>query len=155
MDLTAKSIIISPFSARYPDGQASAKNYGRWNEVIKGLKARGYFVIQIGVEGEPDINADQRFNNLNFKSLISLLNKCHTWIASDNFFPHFAHYYGKKGIVLWGRSDPLIFGYPENINLLKSRSNLREEQFKWWRETPHDNSVFVDAKQVLDALDTL
>jgi hypothetical protein len=59
---------------------------------------------------------------------------------------------GKKGIVLWSVSDPLIYGHPENINLLKDRSCLSENQILWWEYVEHDPAKFVRPEAVKDAL---
>ena len=84
--------------------------------------------------------------------LASLIKECRIWISCDSFIQHFAWDLGKKGIVLWGPSDPLIFGHPENINLLKDRSYLVEDQFIWWEATEHQNERFVEPEIVLKHL---
>jgi ADP-heptose:LPS heptosyltransferase len=82
-------------------------------------------------------------------TLGELLSKCETWISVDNFFPHLANLYGKKGIVLWGQSDPNIFGYQYNLNLLKSRSYLREKQFDIWEACEPKEDAFLTPQEVL------
>jgi hypothetical protein len=54
----------------------------------------------------------------------------------------------------FGQSDPNIFGYPGNINLLKDRSYLRPEQFlHWWHETVfYKEDAFVSAETVTETL---
>jgi hypothetical protein len=46
----------------------------------------------------------------------------------------------------------LIFGHPENINLLKDRNNLVENQFLWWENTEHDANKFVSPEIVIESL---
>ena len=87
--------------------------------------------------------------NLSIAVLRELLWQCRTWIGVDSFFQHLGWDEGKKGIVLWGPSDPLIFGHPENINLLKARSHLVKNQFLWWEATEYQNDRFVKPKEVL------
>ena len=74
-------------------------------------------------------------------------------IGCDSFFQHLGWLEKKQGIVLWSVSDPLIFGHPENINLLKNRANLGE-QFLWWENTPYDETKFVSPEDVLKFLQT-
>ena len=81
-----------------------------------------------------------------------LINECQTWISCDSMFQHLGWDCQKKGIVLWSVSDPLIFGHPENINLISSRDNLAPNQFLWWDDTPHDPNKFVAPDVVLKAL---
>ena len=85
----------------------------------------------------------------------ALLRECDAWISCDSFFQHLGWDEGKRGIVLWSVSDPLIFGHPENINLLKDRENLAKNQFLWWEYTEHDPDKFVQPSEVLSALTSL
>jgi hypothetical protein len=64
-----------------------------------------------------------------------------------------AWYYNKSGIVLWGQSDPRIFGHIENINLLKNNRYLRKDTFGTWGNVPYDAEAFVSPAEVLDALE--
>jgi hypothetical protein len=59
---------------------------------------------------------------------------------------------GKPGIVLWSVSDPLIYGHPENINLLKGREYLAPNQFLWWENYEHQNDAFVMPQEVVKHL---
>lgn len=72
-------------------------------------------------------------------------------ITTDSFIPHFIEYHkiDKKVIVLWGKSDPLIFGYEKNINLLKDRKYLKPQQFQWWRDEPINPEVFVSPISIM------
>lgn len=91
---------------------------------------------------------------LSEKELIDLTNWCDVWVTIDSFFPHFVQYHKlKPGIVIWGKSDPKIFGYEENVNLLRHPRYLREEQFKWWQSEKYDKDVFVSPSKIKDAID--
>lgn len=108
-------------------------------------------IVQVGVEGEPRLVEDFR-KNLPLNALKNLILECDTWISCDSFLQHFAWDLGKPGIVLWSVSDPNIFGHPENINLLKCRSYLRQGQFLWWADEPYNPEAFVSPEVVLKAL---
>lgn len=118
-----------------PGNVQNAKSYPYWERFLK--LANKYEVKTInGIL--PD------------KEIIGLINWCDIWISIDSFLPHLAHYHKlKRGIVLWGQSDPNIFGYPTNINLLKDRKYLRPDQFKWWKDEPHNPEVFVTPEEIL------
>lgn len=105
-------------------------------------------IIQVGIEGEEQLTDDFR-KNLPLSELRQLLDECRTWISCDSFFQHFAWDHGKPGIVLWSVSDPLIFGHPENINLLKDRNNLAANQFLWWEFTEHNKDFFVSPNEII------
>jgi ADP-heptose:LPS heptosyltransferase len=142
-------IIISPYSKSLKNGKENPKNYPYWEEVLKQIKEP---VIQIGITGEKQLCEDFRVN-LSFDELRVLLQECRTWIGCDSFFQHFAWKEGKKGIVLFSRSDPLIFGHPENINLLKNRNCLTKLQFITWEEQEYVSDAFVDPNEVIKALE--
>lgn len=138
-------ILISPFAQKLRNGERNAKNYPFWEELVTKIEEP---IVQIWTSWEEKLVRDFRAG-LSFKELSSLLKECRVWIGVDSFFQHFAWYEGKYGIVLWGRSDPNIFGHKENINLLKSRDNLRENQFDIWENVPYDPSVFHDPDTIL------
>jgi len=150
-----KTILISPWSRNAPNGQKCAKNYPFWPEVIALLKEKGFKTICVSVDGEDAIPADITLNNLPILQLKKCLNECDAWISVDNFFHHFASYYNKKGVAIFSKSDPLIFGSPENINLLKSRSFLRKNQFNFWDNEPLDKNSFVSPQTVVDSVISL
>jgi hypothetical protein len=141
-------IIISPYTKKLLSGKQNPKNYPYWEELIVGINEP---IIQVGVEGEKQLVADFR-KNLPVSELRKLIGECRTWISCDSFFQHLGWDEGKQGIVLWSVSDPLIYGHPENINLLKDRSYLSPNQFLWWEFTEHKNERFVKPKEVLKYL---
>jgi len=141
-------IIISPYSQKLRTGKLNPKNYPYWKELIALINEP---IVQVGVEDEEQLVEDFR-KNLPLDELRQLIQTCRTWIGVDSFFQHLAWDEGKKGIVLWGPSDPIIFGHPENINLLKDRSYLVENQFLWWEATEHQNERFVEPHIVLEYL---
>ena len=149
-----QKIIISPYSKPLLNGKPNAKNFPSWKELVALLIQEGYEVIQVGTLGEEIIpGASSIVLGAPLSSLKDLISEALTWISVDNFFPHFATLVcHKKGIVLWGKSDPVIFGDSSNFNLLKSRDCLRKEQFKWWETEEYDPSVFVSPEDVVKVL---
>lgn len=141
-------IIISPYAKKLLSGKQNPKNYPYWNELIALINEP---IIQVGIEGEQQLVPDFR-KNLPIAELRKLIRECRTWISCDSFFQHLAWDEKKPGIVLWSVSDPLIFGHPENINLLKSRSYLAPNQFLWWEYVEHKNERFVEPQEVIQYL---
>jgi hypothetical protein len=141
-------IIISPYSKALINGKQNPKNYPYWKELIEMIDEP---IIQVGIEGEKQLVPDFR-KNLPITELRKLIQECRIWISCDSFFQHLGWDEGKKGIVLWGVSDPLIYGHPENINLLADRKYLVENQFLWWEFVEHRNERFVKPKIVLEHL---
>jgi hypothetical protein len=145
-------IIISPYSKKLINGKQNPKNYPYWEELIDLIKKNlNEPIVQVGITGEQQLVGDFR-QNLRISELRKLINECRTWVACDSFFQHLCWDEGKEGIVLWGVSDPLIYGHPENINLLADRKYLVENQFLWWEFVEHRNERFVKPKIVLEHL---
>mgnify|MGYP003345261826 CR=1 FL=1 len=143
-------IIISPYSKRLINGKVNPKNYPFWKEFLS-LLPSDLKVVQVGIEGEDQLVSDFR-KNLSLDSLKDLIRECDTWVSCDSFFQHLAWSEGKKGVVLWSVSDPVIYGHPENVNLLKSRDFLSENQFLWWEATEHQAERFVTPIEVFNYL---
>jgi ADP-heptose:LPS heptosyltransferase len=141
-------IVISPYSRPLSNGKNNPKNYPFWEELISMIKEP---IVQIGVEGEMQLVKDFR-KGLPISQLKELLRECRTWISCDSFFQHLAWVEKKKGIVLWSVSDPLIYGHPENTNLLKDRKYLAGNQFLWWEAYDHNAEIFVSAREVFKCL---
>ena len=141
-------IIIAPFAKELRNGKENPKNYPFWEELISLIKEP---IVQVGIEGEKQLVPDFR-KNLSILELRQLIQECRTWVGIDSFFQHLAWDENKKGIVLWGPSDPNIFGHPENINLLKDRKYLVPNQFLWWEATEHQAERFVTPIEVFNYL---
>lgn len=144
-------IIISAWSRGTSDGKPSPKNYPHWERVAMGLMARGHEVMQVACKGEPGIAGTAREDDLPFACIAEILKVCETWIAVDNFFPHLAWTEGEPGVAIFGSSDPIIFGHPENTNLLKDRRYLRKWQFRHWSQETYNPDIFVAPDVVIAA----
>ncbi len=148
-----KKIIISPYSRKLLNGKNNPKNYPYWNSVCLLLKFKGYEIVQIGVEGEEIVDGvNEVMFNLSFLQLEKLVLKCKGWISVDNFFQHFCYLLNKPGVVIFGPSDPLIFGHFLNINLLKDRMFLREDQFNLWDSCEFKEERFIEPLSVVNAV---
>lgn len=150
--LDKKIIVIAPFAQKLPGGKTNPKDYPYWEEVVSTLRRSGAYVIQVGVAGEPMVGADETRINPTVESLKELVDQCDTFISVDTFFQHFATYYGKRGVVIFSQSDPKIFGHITNINLLKSETYLRGNQFEFWHNAPYVKEAFVLGNQVVEAV---
>jgi hypothetical protein len=141
-------IIIAPYAKALMSGKTNPKNYPFWKELVAMIDDP---IIQVGVAGEEPLVEDCRFD-LPIAEVRKLVRQCDTWISCDSFLQHLGWDEGKRGLVLWSVSDPLIYGHPENVNLLKDRSSLAENQFLWWEAVEHNPDHFVSPETVLAAL---
>ena len=145
--MDSKLVIISPYSRPLRNGKQNPKDYPYWDGLIKKLHDHNYTVLQVGVKEEKQL-IDNCKMNLPLSELRKLLDSCYFWISVDNFFPHFASYYGKPGVVIFGKSDPDIFGHDENYNILKNKNFLRKRQFDVWEAENYDIHVFPTVDEV-------
>lgn len=141
-------ILLSPYSRITPKGEPSPKNYPYFEEVVNGMPDVQFY--QIGSVGEPVISGVRRhFLGRNMKFIKGLIDECTTFLAVDNFLPHMCHYYKKHGVVIFSRSDPSIFGYPENLNIYKDKRYFRKNQFDFWGQKDYDKDAFVNPAEVI------
>jgi ADP-heptose:LPS heptosyltransferase len=141
-------IIISPYAKKLTNDKENPKNYPYWKELIALIDEP---IVQVGIESEKQLVKDFRVN-LSIPELRQLIAECRIWIGVDSFFQHLAWDCGKPGIVLWSVSNPLIFGHPENTNLLKSEKYLAQNQFLWWNLTDYNAEAFVKPEKVIKYL---
>lgn len=144
-------IIISPYSQKLKSGKTNPKNFPYWKKVVQQLNDLNHTVIQIGVTGEEKIDGVTDFAvDKDLKTLTDLVKSADLWISVDNFFPHFCNTINSNGIVIFSRSDPKIFGYEKNINILKDTRFLRSDQFGIWEQSEYDIVTFVEPNVVID-----
>jgi ADP-heptose:LPS heptosyltransferase len=143
-------VIVHPYARKLRNGMPNPKTFHEWPELISLINKD---VIQIGTEEENRIpGVISFFKDLSLEVLKHLLSECEFWIAVDSFLPHLAHIVGKPGVVIWSVSDPNIFGYPENLNLIKSREYLRPNQYGIWEESSYNPNAFLSAEEIYNAI---
>jgi len=130
-------VVISRGVRPLRNGNRSAKDYPYWEELISLLKEK-YDVAE--VVKEP------------LDKLEKMLKEAKHVICCDSFLQHFCWHVGVKAIVLWGTSDPLIFGHAENLNILKDEKYLRKNQFDTWEAEPYNPDAFVKPEEVIKYL---
>ncbi len=147
-------ILIAPYSAVMRNGKKNPKNYPieYWKKLIELLSNEE--IIQIGVNGDEKLVSDCRLG-LHMSEIKKLIDKCELFVCVDTFLQHMAHFYGKTGVVIFSQSDPKIFGYPENINLLKDERHLREKQFWMWEQCSYKGNSFINPQIVYESVQKL
>ena len=147
------TILYAPFAARAPSlkGQPSPKDYPHPKELAILLHRNGHSVVQVGGGQDEQVTPDFR-KDLPFKEVGELINNFSTAICVDSYLQHHCWYLGKKAIVLWGMSDPEIFGHKEHTNLLQDRKYLRSNQFDLYYTNQYCSEAFVPPERVLEEL---
>ena len=146
-------ILISPYSRKLKNNKPNPKDYPFFPELIKELRSLNIYIIQIGVDGETKLeNVNEYQFNLSLKELEKLTLYVDTFISVDNFYPHFCNLINKSGIVIFSQSNPDIFSYKTNINLLKDIKYLRNNQFSTWEETQFNIEAFIPPEIIIQNL---
>lgn len=149
------NILLTPYGSLRKDGKNNAKNYPYFAEVIDIVKKSipnvnfiqpitGQGIIKGATPAIMDLKEVENF----------LLEKAHTWLSVDTFTQHMVNSlpFIKPGVVVFGPSDPELFGYRYNVNLLKSRNCLIPNQYQTWNEIDYNKDVFIDPEKVAIAL---
>ena len=93
-------------------------NKESWVKLVKYL-SKNYYVIQLGGRGEEQIPgcAWYMLGGCSLRQSAALIKNCLTYVTIDSFTNHVGASVGKPGIVLFGRSNPVIAGHTINKNL--------------------------------------
>jgi len=138
-----------------------------WEKLVPILRKMGFLVWQVGISGEEKIEGcDSYLFDIDYRNVIAILDRCATWIGVDSFLSHAGHAIGKPGIVLFGPSDPKIFGHNTNLNIYHSNSCLhksclkgREAKFQWLSHEfdceSHECMKSITADEIVAELDSL
>ncbi len=148
-------LLFAPYAARGPSlgGKPSPKDYPNPKELCE-LLEKDHEVIQMAGNDDPQVAKDVR-RNLPHEQVCELIRWSDTGVCVDSYLQHAFWEVGKPAIVLFGISDPIIFGHPENINLLRDRKYLRPQQFDLYYQNQYCNEAFVSPEEVVKALDEL
>ncbi len=143
-------IVISPWAKQLPDNKWNPKNYPWWPQLIALLPQP---IVQVGVGGEQQLVPDFR-TNLNLQELATLIHTSSFWISCDSFVQHYAWDLGKPGVVLWGPSNPIIYGHPENMNITKGAQFQSADQFLMWHLIENRTDWWYSPDQVVQQIKT-
>lgn len=145
-------VLLSLFSRNLRTEKTNPKNYPFSVELVNQLKKAGFYTVQVKISVDQQLPVDEVHSDLATKALALVIKDCDTFVCVDNFIQHYATFLGKRGVVIFSRSDPKIFGHPTNTNLLKGRQYLRDRQFATWEEDEFVKESFVSPEVVVKAL---
>lgn len=147
-----KQIIIFPYPADLPSGEVNPKTFPYWKQFVEIANKEGYEVIQVSpltalkIEGVKIVTGF-----LPSEAIINLVRKSEFYVTVDSFAQHLLNPF-ISGYVIWAFSDPAIFGYRNNVNIIKSDKYLRKEQFKNWESIPNYEEAYFKAEEVWDII---
>jgi ADP-heptose:LPS heptosyltransferase len=90
-----------------------------WNELVRQMP--GYTFIQVGLDQDEKVEGavDLR-GKTNFREAMALIKYAKSFAGVNSAFSHVTNAFDIPGVVLFGASNPLIWGHPNNINIYKS-----------------------------------
>lgn len=93
-------------------------------EFVNNFKAKypGVEVLQVRLPNEPLLQNVIPVTGSVFRFLFPLMPKCVTFVAIDSFLQHLSAAFNKKGVVLWGATDPKKLGWSHNVNIYNENS---------------------------------
>lgn len=151
-----KTVLISPYSKVLRNGERNPKSYEHWERLLAMLHDDGWHITQLIFGGEPKLQgADAVMKNVPFGEQERLLKHFKTWISVDNYFHHLAVTTNKPGVVIFTRSDPVIYGHKENVNLLRDRKYLRYDQYGIWEQCNYIADASIEPEKVFDAVNNI
>jgi hypothetical protein len=111
---TKKIAVIAPAS----DSPRKTAHPLHWHYLVEKLINQGIFVIQVGSLNDIYIKgAYSLLGLLTNEQLVMLIKKSRVVIAVDNFIIHISYMVQTPAVVLWGPTDPDIYGYGNQVNL--------------------------------------
>src|SRR3989338_4160 len=100
-----------------------------WIDLVQLLRKEGLFVLQLGKHQDTHIKGAYSLLGVTSPAqAIGLACRCSAIVTVDNFFVHVAHLVGVPAVVVWGPTDPHVYGYPEQIHLKGSREYCQERE---------------------------
>lgn len=145
-------IFLAPFTNKRIDGKPHAKEYPFWEELLNLITIQDE-VYQYVMPGDKEL-VKSVIPHVPFKDFFNIVKEMDTFLCVDSYLPHFmnCHFPDKRGFVLFGPSDPTIWGYQQNFNLTNGRSFWRPNQFETWNQWEANPESHVNPLDVYSAI---
>lgn len=139
--------LARPLVAVAPSGKITTKipnkfyEFEKWQKLAALLKKADITVIQVGDKREgPLLEGAINYRNLGYRKTASVLRRCDAVITHVSGIMHLATAVGTPCITIYGGTeDPLVSGYPCNINITTDLPCA-----PCWLEKPCDKPVCKD-----------
>jgi hypothetical protein len=125
-------------------------------------------VINFALPKEAEISGVVQMD-FNARIWSGLVRECATFLAIDSSLQHMSAFFEKKGVVMWGATNPLTFGWPHNMNLENNKCGLNDYHCQrpyfvpsvdirvngvpW--ECPNKICMKFDSKELLEKVESL
>jgi hypothetical protein len=144
-------IILQPYAAIPKNATELGKNPKDWpyfNELVAAMPEHEF--VQIGFGDKPIVGAEQFVGTRN--DILRLLRDADTFVCVDTWLQHLATLHAaKRGVVIFTRSQPYMFGHRSNINLLKSYMYVLSPYIRW-DAIDYTSAAFIGVDKVIQAI---
>jgi len=90
-----------------------------WHQLCQLLQQKlGLKIGQLGSSNDPEIPGVEKINAPCIRHAIAALKASRLFIGLDSVFNHASKAVNKQSIILWGSTNPVAYGYSQNINLV-------------------------------------
>jgi len=113
----SKPIIFLNAMSQHPEKNMPVDLY---EDLVRRL-SRAFHIIQFEQDGSPHADVELVMPTPGIRRAAALIKRLHCVVTVDSFPGHLAHAVGTPAIVLFGPSNPSVFGHPSNYNI---RSNI-------------------------------
>jgi ADP-heptose:LPS heptosyltransferase len=125
----------------------------KWAELVAQLPQ--YTFIQIGHSDEPEVKGaiDWR-GKTSLREALCLVKHATSFLGVDSIHSHATNAFDIPGVVLFGDSDPAIFGHDNNINIYKGLSCSPCFNVMWGSRCPYSNECMklIEVEEVKEAV---
>lgn len=146
-----KNIIIMHIHSR--SSQNHHWSHNKWVELIREMP--DYTFVQLGLPDELHVEGaiDLR-GKTSLREAFALIKCADSFVGIDSNFSHVTNAFDIPGVVLFGDSDPLLWGHENNINIYKKVECSPCYYYLWNEKCPYDHSCMtsISVREVKEAL---
>lgn len=117
-ELPEKYITISP-GCDQNVGLMKLWSKGNWQTLESMLLHEGYNIIYLSDKASPQILESKKTVCKNLIDMLLILQQASLNVSNEGGSIHLAHAVGTKSVVLFGPTNPELYGYADNINIYK------------------------------------
>lgn len=91
--------------------------FNNWDKLIRSMPE--YTFIQLGLKDELKVKQAVDLRGTTFREALAFIKHARGFVGVNSSFSHATNAFGIPGVVLFGPSQPEVWGHPNNINLYK------------------------------------
>jgi hypothetical protein len=90
-----------------------------WVELSQQIKYEfGFETLQLCKPDWHELPGISKLNAPSLRHAIAAIKACRVFVGLDSLFNHASRAIKKRSVILWGSTNPLAYGYAQNINLV-------------------------------------